>query len=509
MQTPSFATSASSRLQLHNYGLRSTSVRPILYRASPRMGLSVKTETLPKSQIGLEISVEASDCQAAWNSAIREISKKVTVDGFRKGKVPKKIIETQYNPTLRATACENLIEKSIQKALKEVEVNAIGQAQFTPDSAVEDMLLKFDPHSDFTFKVTVDVWPETKFTESYENLKIEAEEVPFDDSLVDDALEELRKKESFSVLAGEDATAEIGKLCVVDLVGWYENEDGSKGDELPDIADGKSIEVTLEEGKFFPGFVEGLIGAKAGEQRTVNITFPANAPRAELAGRKAIFDVTVSAIKDMMLPEIDDIFVQRVSECLTVEELRNQIKDRLDTESERAQTSNINKAIEDRLAEIVSVELPETLVENQVQKNFANMMAGFQSNGMSREQVKAMVTKENYELYKQRGKSKAEKGLSVSFAVSQIVKEMGLELNPEEIEGQMSLARAEVKGEEIDEAKLKDQIESQLERDLVLAKLKETATITIVPKKEEEETKAEKKDVESPAPAPAPATAAQ
>ncbi len=467
------------------------------------MGLSVKKETLPKSQVGLEISVEAEDCQAAWDSAIREISKKVTVDGFRKGKVPKKIIEAQYNPTLRATACENLIEKSIQKALKEADLNAIGQAQFTADSAVEDMLMKFNPKSDFTFKVTVDVWPKTTFKESYDALKVEAEEVPFDDSLIDEAMEELRKKESFSVLAGEDATAELGKLCVIDLVGWYENEDGSKGDELPDIADGNSLEVTLEQGKFFPGFIEGILGAKVGELRTVNIQFPENTPRKELAGRKAIFDVTISGIKDIVLPEIDDIFVQRVSECLTVEELRQQIRERLDTESENAQNANINSAIEDRLAEIVDVELPETLIENQVQKNFANMMAGFQKNGMSSEQVKAMVTKENFELYKQRGKPRAEKSLRVNFAVSQVAKELGLELNPEEVEGQMSLARAEAKGEELDEAVLKDQIEGQLERDLVLKTLKETATITIVPKKEEEEAETETKKAETAAPAAA------
>ena len=454
---------------------------------TPRMGMSVKTSPLPNSQIGLEISVGSEECSAAYNSILKELTKRSNIPGFRKGTAPKQLVINQYGrDNVMASACEEVIEKSIHKALKDGNIRAVGQAIVDEEGGVEKIIANYSPKEPLSFKVKIDVWPEAKFTGEYENLEVEAEESAFDESLVDKALQDLREKEAFSVLAAEGAKAELGQLVVADMVGYYRNDDNTKGEKLPDIADGNNVEIKMTEGKFMPGFVEGLIGAKAGETKDVNVDFPIQNPRRELAGVKAVFEVTVHAIKDVVLPELTDDFAQQVSEEKTLDDLRKQIKGRLDTEIEGKQEKNINKAIDDILASITEVTLPESLVESQVKNKFANMIASFKDKGMSDDQVKAMITKDNYELYKGRARPNVEKTLRVNFAVQKIANDQSIKIDPEEVEGQMALVRAELKGEEMEEDKIRDQIEAQLEHDLVLKYIKKTAKITIVPAKKEE-----------------------
>lgn len=452
------------------------------------MGLSVKSEPLPNSQIRLEISVGAEECTAAWNSILKELTKKSNIDGFRKGRAPKEIIISQYGrENILASACEEVIEKSIEKAIKDGGVNAIGQAQVDSEGGVDDIIRDFRPDSPLTFRVKMDVWPEAKFVEPYEGLEIEAEEAPMDETLVDKALEELRKKESFSVLAPSGVTASSGHLIVADLSGYYRNDDGTKGEKLPEIADGTSVEVNMSEGKYMPGFVEGIVGAAVGETRDVTVDFPMRNSRPELAGVKAVFEVTVNAIKDVILPDLTDEFARQVSEEKTIEDLRKTIRSRLGTEKQDEQERNINSAIDAKLASIVDVDVPETLIESQVKSKFANMLTSFKDRGMSEESVKAMVTKDNYDLYKKRAVPNVVNNLKTNFAVSKIAKENDIRVSKKEVDDQMELVKAELKGQEsyIEEEKVRDQIEAQLEHGLVLELLKKSAKVTITPQKAE------------------------
>lgn len=481
-----FVNSAPGLFVHHRGGQRATCQRRPARSIVPYMGMSVKKETLPNSQVRLEISVGSEECKAAWNSIVNELSKRSTIKGFRKGRVPKQVLINEFGKErLLASACEEVIEKSINKAIKDGGISAIGQAQVDDDGGVDSIIKDFSPETPLTFKVKLDIWPEATFTASYDQLEVEAEEATLDEALIDKSLQELRKKESFSVLSPEGTKAELGKLVVADLNGFYRNDDNSKGDELPEIADGQSVEINMSEGKYMAGFVEGLIGATVGETRDVNVEFPAQNPRKELAGQKAIFEVTVHAIKDVVLPELDDDFAMKVSEESSLDGLREAIRSRLGTEAEDAQEKNINAAIDSKLASIVEVDLPETLVDNQVKSKFANMMTSFKEKGMSDDQVQAMINKDNFELYKQRALPNVEKSLKVNFAVSKIAKDKELVVESSAIDDQMALVKAELKGEELEEDKLRDQIEAQLERELVFNYLKKTANIKIVPKKEE------------------------
>lgn len=448
------------------------------------MAVSVDAEQLPASQMRLKISVDAEECTAAWNSVLKELSKRASVDGFRKGKAPMQLIINQYGKDrIRASACEEVIEKNVQKAIDQAGVNAIGQAVLDEGCDVDEVIANYKPEEGLSFTVKVDVWPDAKLTGSYEALDITAEEAPFDESLVDNALEELRKKEAFSVLSPDGTKADIGKIVVADMNGFYRNEDGSKGDPLPDIASGNKLDIKMKEGQYMAGFVEGIVGMGCGETKSVNVEFPVQSSRPELAGQKAIFDVTVHAVKDEILPELDDEFALKASEAKNLEELRATIRARINVEAESITNENVNKAIEEALCEITDVDLPETMVEERVKNKFAKMLTDFKEKGqMTDDQVKAMVTKENYELYKKRARGNVERSLIANFAVSAIAKEKGFVAGEEEIEDQMTLIRSELRGEQLeDEEKIKDQVQGQLERGMVLDHIKKTANITMTP----------------------------
>jgi trigger factor len=444
------------------------------------MAVSVKTEALPNSRMSLEISVGAEECSAAWNSVLGELTKRANISGFRKGKAPKQLIINHYGrQTIEASACEEVIEKGVQAALTSEGINAIGQAVLDEgEDDISKVIAAYKPDQPLSFRVKIDVWPVPKFTGPYENLEITAEEVILDDSIIDDALQELRRKEAFSVLSPDGTKAAIGQIVIADMRGYYRNDDNSKGDPLPDIAEGEKVEIKMKEGQYMSGFVEGIVGMDVGETRSVSVQFPEANARPELAGIKAIFDVTVHAIKDEVLPELDDEFAKRSTSSSTLEELRDSLRSRVGEETENATNSNVNRAIEDALAEITEVTLPETMVEERVKNKFAKMLSDFKEKGMSEDQVKAMVTKENYELYRKRALKNVERSLIVNFAITKIAGELQLTAPEDEVEGQMELIRAEMRGEEMDEAKIKDQVIAQLERDMVLAHIKKSANIT-------------------------------
>jgi trigger factor len=446
------------------------------------MATTVKTEVLPLSQMSLEISVGVEEAGQAYKNVLKELTQQSQIPGFRKGKAPRQLIINHYGKDkITASACEEVIEIGVKKALEVAGVNAIGQAILDEgEGDIEKVISAYSPDAPLTFRVRVDVWPEAKITGSYENLDVTAVEVPVDDDVVENALQELRRKSAYSILSPEGTVAEMGKIVVANMQGWFRNEDGSKGEKLPDVAEGDMIEIEMVEAKFMPGLVEGIVGMAVGETRPVNVQFPAASARPELSGAKAIFDINVKAIKDTVLPELDDEFAQKATESPTIEDLRVVMRERLGLESETATNQNINRAIEDKLAEMTEVVLPETMVEERVKTKFAQMLSDFKEKGMGEEQVKSMVTKENYELYKKRARKNVERSLTVNFAITTIAKEHDLAPSKEEMDGQMELIKAELRGEAMDEDKIRDQVEAQFERDNVLAMIKKTANVTLV-----------------------------
>jgi len=484
----SLAVSRASRFRCRSHS----------YLSSVKMAVSISSETkLPDSQVGLTITADSDETTQVLDKIMKEFSKKATVPGFRKGKVPKQVLLSHIGKrNVYGSACEELFNISVGKALKESNVNFIGQAELDVDD-VEKLIAEFHPGSPFSFGIKIDVWPETEIVGEYKGLEIEAEEEPFDERLIDEALVELQKKHSSTMLAGDGSVAELGKVLVASMSGYYAKEDGSKGEALPEIADGKSIEITMEHGLYMSGFVEGLVGVKVGDVKLVPVEFAANAPRAELRGVKALFEVSVEAIKDRILPDLDDEFAKLVSDEDTMDGLRSTIRARMDEESRKVTQNNVQKAIESQLMQIVQVQVPKTLIEERLQNKFATMMADFKGQGMDDAQVKAMITPENFEKYAKSARPNVVKQLRLSFAYSKIAEMEDLKANEQEIEDQIVIVKGELKGEEVDEDKLRETVEAEVTREKVLEFLKQNSNVKLIPKQKQVEEEEEAQLVSS------------
>ncbi|KAA8494899.1 Trigger factor [Porphyridium purpureum] len=455
--------------------------KAVVMAAAASSALAEGVEQLPDSQVGIEVCVSAQETAAAFDKVMREMGGKAQIPGFRKGKVPKQVLLSHFGPkNVYGAACEEVFNTAVGKTLQEKKINYIGQAAI--DGDVDAILDTFRPGEAFKFKIKIDVWPTASFSGEYKGMSVEAEEELFDEALVENALVELQKKNALPVIAPEGTKAAMGQVLVATMTGFFRNDDGSQGAELPEIADGKSIEVQMESGVYMPGLVEGIVGASIGETRLVPVDFPDNAPRAELRNIKALFKVDVEAIKNKVVPELDDEFAQQVSEEDTLEALKANIRERLGSEASALTKSNIQRALEDKLREITEVALPVTLVQERTKSKFASMMADWKDQGMPEEQVRALITPENFEKYAKKAGPNVEKQLALSFAFQKIAEIEGLKPSAGEVDDQITIVRGELKGQEVDEELLRENVEAELVREKVLDFLKDSATIKLVPK---------------------------
>jgi len=242
-----------------------------------------------------------------------------------------------------------------------------------------------------------------------------------------------------------------GAVVIVDLVGFKKKDDGSKGEKLPDLAIGENVEVVMEKGKFFNGFVESIEGLEAGDEAAVPVTFPSNHKVNELRGVEAIFDVTIKGLKDMVFPALDDEFAAKTGAAQTLADLKVKIRDSIAQESAVSTSNNINKALEEAIVKLVDVEIPETRIDEQTKTKFANMMSDFKAKGMDDAQVKQMITKDNFEKYKKTSYDNTVRSLRISFVIGEIAKKEAIKVDPSELEAEMANVRQQYKGEEIDE----------------------------------------------------------
>ena len=247
-------------------------------------------ERLPESAVKVTITVPGSATKAAYDKACNELSKSISIPGFRKGaKVPPQVLEQAMSAkggryALREQAINSLVGELLEPALKEEHgLEPIGQPTLEVPAA--EMAKEFTPGKDLELAVKCDVWPDIKWNKvegkekPYIGLKGSYMRKPFDQKKFDKALGDL--KERYAVVEKiDDANHQLqmGDACIVNMEGYMATDAGEKGDKLPDAASGERVEVILGQGRYMTGLVEGLVGAKVGDVKTVRVTFPSVSP---------------------------------------------------------------------------------------------------------------------------------------------------------------------------------------------------------------------------------------
>ena len=430
--------------------------------------LKVSTSPRPGSRMAVEIGVPAGLTQTSHEQAVEKLSRTIKLPGFRKGKVPRAVLVQQIGAArIRATALEELVDSVFRNALKQAEIPAIGQPSV--DGGFEALLERFEPGKELSLTLEMDVEP-TPSLKSTKGLKAEAEAVSFDAARVDELIEQSRRQLA-TLVPVEKRAAEQGDVAVISFSGTFtDNGEAISGGSA------EAMEVELEDGRMIPGFVEGIIGMKPGDSKTVACQFPEEYPQEDAAGRKASFEISLSELKTRELPALDDAFAQQASDKQTLAELRADLEERLKEDAERRNESNRHDALLAALVEQLEVELPETLVQEEIISLLEQTAGQLAQQGMD---VKKLFTPQLIQSLRETSRPEAEERLKRSLALKALAAAEKLELEASEIDAKVKeLSRGFSDSSRIDPNRLRQAVQEDLMREKLLGWLESNSTVT-------------------------------
>jgi trigger factor len=447
------------------------------------LNMAVEAEKIESkgSKVSLRIKVDGETTKAAVDSVLKELGKTATIPGFRKGKVPQNVLVSYFGEkNINASALEEVVNENVKLALQDAKIPYLGNASLTEKP--EDVVARFVPGQPLSFDIAVEVWPEANLKDSYKEKEIVVARLPEDDleELVERTLNDLRQRTS-QLREVPNGTIEYGNTAIASIRCYRMLPDGKRGDRIRGVASEDEVNVPIEKGRFLDGFVEGLMGAKAGEVRQIPVRFPDNHKVSKLAGKSMIFEVKIHSIKERILPEVTDEWAKEVTEQENVEQLKDTLRKKLVEENERMRERNMDRAIEDFILDITEVDLPEALIEEQVKRQFAELMAELKSQGVPDNKIKAMITKENYERYRTGpARENAARSLRIGFGISKILESEGLKLDDSEIEKRLQEERELAGSEEFDEKLVRERLVSIMERELAFDFIRKNCSFNFV-----------------------------
>jgi trigger factor len=431
--------------------------------------MKVTQEKLEQSRIGLKIEVTGDQTTKYYEQSIKKLTTSASIPGFRKGKIPRQVILQRMGQSqIKAMALEALLEPSINEAIKQAEVPAIGNYQIT--SNFDDLLLSYIPGQNFIFNATVDVPPVVSLG-TYTGLAVKAEEIVYDPTQVADFIDQQRREKA-TIIPVVGRAAKLDDIAVVDYNGKLADGTQIEGAQADDF------DIELSEGKFISDLVHGIVGMTIGETRNVNVVFPADYPREDLAAQPALFNVVLKDLKEQELPSLDDDFAKEASDFDTLVEYQESISTRFQEQAKKSTDQNIINAIETALIEIADVDLPETMLERETM-NILNQMANqFSQYGMD---VNKLFTRETIPKMKENCRVDAINNLKQQLAIVEIAQKEGIVVGDEDIVTRMSEVIPQLAGENIDENRLRSYIVEDLQKEKTLEWLKEHAKVELVP----------------------------
>src|SRR5690606_20773233 len=332
--------------------------------------MSAKWEKLEGNKGVLTVEVEVEKVNQGLDEAFKKVSKQVNIPGFRKGKIPRSMFEKRFG-------VESLYQDALDFILPEAYMAAIEETGIEPIDRPEIDVEQMEKGKELIFKATVEVKPEVKLGD-YKGLEVEKMDTEVTDEDVAEELKSMQERQAELVVKEEGEVVE-GDTVVIDFEGFVDGEAFEGGQ-----ADNYSLEIG--SGSFIPGFEEQLIGLKSGEEKDVEVTFPEEYHAAELAGKPAVFKVKLHEIKTKELPELDDEFAKDVDESAeTLDELKAKIRTRLETSKKEEAETKLRDQLVDMATANAEFEVPEILINNEVDRMMQEFEQRLQMQGMNLE----------------------------------------------------------------------------------------------------------------------------
>ena len=455
--------------------------------------MSVKNcEKLEKSRVALTVEVDAETFEAAIEKAYRKVRNQVNVPGFRKGKAPRKMIESLYGVGV-------FYDEAINIAMPEAYAAAVESEKLEVVGYPEVELLDVGKDG-FSFKATVPVYPEVTLGQ-YKGLEAPKAEVKVAAADVNQRLKDMAERNSR--LVSVERKVKKGDVANIDYEGFDNGKpfDGGKGE---------GYDLEIGSGSFVPGFEDQIIGMKAGEEKDIDITFPEDYHK-DLAGKAVVFHVKVNAVKVKEVPAIDDEFAKDVSEFDTLADLKKDIKAKMTADRQQA----VDRAFEDdlmgKVADGITCDVPDAMVEEQAKRFVENLKLQIQQQGIPYEQYLKLTNMTEEDLLGQ-AQEPALRQVKLGLAMDAIAKAENVEVSEEEINAEYDKMAEQygMKAEDLKKYITADSIRGQLTNQKVVKIVVDSAKAT-KPEEKKSAKKAEEKDEaaeaeaaeETPAEAPA------
>ncbi len=329
--------------------------------------MSLQVEKLEKNMAKLTIEASAEELDKAIETAYQKSKNKISVPGFRKGKVPRRMIEQMYGKNVFCEdAANELIPDAYARALEECTEEIVSQPEIE--------VTQLEAGKPFIFTATVALKPEVSLGK-YKGVKIDKIDTEVTDAEVDEAVEKERENNAREITV-EDRAVKDGDMTILDFEGFVDGVAfaGGKGENYP---------LTIGSGAFIPGFEEQLIGAALNEEVEVNVTFPEDYQAEELKGKAAVFKCTVREIKEKELPELDDEFAGEVSEFETLAEYKEDVKKKLVEKKETEAKDKKEEAVIDAIIADAKMDIPDPMLETQQRQMIEEFAGRLSSQGLT------------------------------------------------------------------------------------------------------------------------------
>ena len=374
-----------------------------------------------KNDVKFTMEFTAEEFENAQIKAYQQNKNKFQIDGFRKGKAPRSIIEKRYGEGIFfEDAIDLLFSEHYAKALAELELEVI-------DSPAAEFS-KIAKGEGFTATITVPCYPVVE-VKDYKGVEIEKVEQEVKDEDVDKDIEALQKRNARVVSVEREAKE--GDTVVLDYAGFV-------GEEQFEGGTAERQERKLGSGMFIPGFEEQLVGAKPGDKKDVNVTFPEEYHAENLAGKEAVFHCTVHEVKEEQLPEIDDEFVKDVSEYDTLEELKKATRERLEKYAKAGAETKMQDAALVKVVEANEVEVPVVMIEDEMSRMMQELDQQLRYQGLNLGQYMEFTGKD-MAAFRDEIKPDAERQVKTRIILNSIVDAEKIEVSDEEMEEEISV----------------------------------------------------------------------
>ena len=429
--------------------------------------MNVKSVEKNGNQATVVVEIDRELMESGVNKAYMKARKNIMIPGFRKGKAPRKMIEAMYGAhVFYEDGLEEIFPEIYDFAIVNQDLKAVGRPSLTDMQINEDNIV--------TLTLTTDVYPEVTLGE-YKGLEVEKAEVAVSDAQVQAELD--RMAQNVASTETVDRAAEMGDTANIDFEGFDNGVafDGGKGEKF---------DLKLGSGSFVPGFEEQIVGMSAGEENDINITFPEDY-HAELAGKPVVFHVKVNSVTVTNVPAQDDEFAKDVSEFDSLEELKEDIRAKAAEQAQKQINSAFEQACVDKAAENTVVDMPNALIEAELDNQMQRFGYQLQMSGYSMEQYAKMMGGD-LNTMRNAFRPAAEKQAKVNVTLAKIVEVEGITVTEEDMTTEYELLASQY-SLELDKVKgmvPADEIKASLETRKAIKVIVDSA-IAVAPKKEE------------------------